>query len=128
MIRHQLFDLFRVVVRETQFTADSLGHPRANFDMSIEADSCARAFGWRKCRRLADVMEKHAPGQSSGAIWQKFLQHHSRVNPNVSLWMKLGRLLDALHASNVWEHDSEQTGFVEQLESPPRGAFGQQLR
>ena len=41
--------------------------------------------------------------------------------------MKLGRLLDALHARHVGQHDGEQAGLIEQLESAPRGAFGEQL-
>src|ERR1700720_4302066 len=95
--------------------------------MSVEADPRAGPFGRCKGRRLAYVMEKHAPGQSRGTIWRKFFQHHSSMNPNISLGMKLRRLLDTLHARDVREHHSEQARFVEQLKSSPRGPFGQQF-
>src|SRR5258705_13666340 len=95
--------------------------------MSIEADPCAGPGSWRKGRRLAYVVKQHAPSESGRAIWRKPLQHHSRVNPNISLGMKLRRLLDALHARDVGEHHGKQARFVEQLKSTLRGAFGQQF-
>src|SRR5712664_4144623 len=104
MIRDQRFDLLRVVIRESKFATDPLSHASAEFNMSIEADPCARPLGWRKGRRLAYVVKQHAPSESGRAIWRKPLQHHSRVNPNISLWLKLRRLLHALHARDLGEH------------------------
>ena len=62
-----------------------------------------------------------------GAARRQFFQHHPRVNPNVAFGMKLRRLLDALHSRDVRQHRGEQSGFIQQLEAAPRGAFGQQL-
>src|SRR5882757_10113034 len=95
--------------------------------MSIEADPCAGPDSWRKGRRLAYVVKQYAPSESWGAIWRKPLQHHSRVNPNISLGMKLRRLLHAPHARDVGEHHGEQARVVEQFKSRPRGAFCQQF-
>ncbi len=49
------------------------------------------------------------------------------VNPHVAFGMKLRRLLDALHPRNVRKHHGQQSRFLQQLESAPCGAFGQQL-
>ena len=39
MIRDQRFDLLYVIVRESEFAADPLGHPRAHYFVVVEADS-----------------------------------------------------------------------------------------
>src|SRR3979411_1684646 len=83
MIRDQRFDLFDVVIREAELPADPLGHPRADFDMSIEAYPRAGLPSWRKGRRLAYVVKQHAPSESGRTIRQKPLEQHSRVNPNI---------------------------------------------
>src|SRR6266850_6731356 len=42
--------------------------------------------------------------------------------------MKLRRLLDPLHGYYFRQHLGKKAGLVQQLESPPGRAFGQQLR
>src|SRR5437588_13100623 len=68
MIRDQRFDLFGVIVREPEFLANSLRHSRAYLDVTIEPDACTRSGGRRKGRRLADIVQQHAPSQGRTAI------------------------------------------------------------
>src|SRR5437763_12014023 len=43
----------------------------------------------------------------------------------VSLWMKLRRLLNPFHRSDLGKNFSQQSGFIQQLERPSGMAFGQ---
>ena len=49
------------------------------------------------------------------------------MNEDIALGMKLRRLLHAFHARDLRQHLAQQAGFVQQLEGPPRMAFGQHL-
>src|ERR1700682_2739553 len=74
MIRNESFDLTGVIVRESEFPTDPLGHSRANVNVPVEPDARARSRSRRKGWRLPHVMQQHAPSQCGGAIWRKHFQ------------------------------------------------------
>src|SRR5271155_491983 len=61
MIGHQRRDLRGIVVREAQALADLLRHHGADFYMTIKTYAAVRSNRRRKRRRLAHIVQKHAP-------------------------------------------------------------------
>src|SRR5579863_977836 len=66
------------------------------------------------------------PGRR-GSVAPEAVEHHQRVRPHVALGMKLRRLRHALHGFHLGQHLLEESRLVEQFESPPRVAFGEDL-
>src|SRR5262249_26653219 len=127
MISDQGSDLFPIVIRETQSAANLLRHAGAHFDVLVEAHALAGLSRWSESRRLADVVEKHAPGKRCRAAWRELLEHQPGMNPDVALGMKLRGLLHAFHLRHFWQDRSEQTRLLEQFETAAGGALGEDL-
>ncbi len=113
VIVHQRKNLLSVHVGEAQSLADGLGHAHADFDVIVEANAVPRLCGGLVSRRLADVVEKNAPGQRWGRVCRKPFEHQQRVNPHVSFRMILRRLLDTFHRPDFRKNLLEEPGFIQ---------------
>ena len=114
--------LARLLIGKAEPSADLCAHGDPHFDMSIEANAIGCAA---ESRRLADIVQKCAPGERHRASRLQLLEKHQRMHPHVALGMKLRGLLDALHARNFGQHFAEQAGFVKQFERRARAALGE---
>ena len=124
VIVDQRQNLVGVIVGKAQASADFRSHLNAHFHVAVKTDSIR---GDAERRRLADIVEQGAPGQSRRASCLKFFQQEQRVHKNVALGVKLGRLLDSLHRRNFRQHLAQQAALVEQFERAPGASLGEHL-
>jgi len=100
---HNLVDL---LIGEAEATENCFRHFRADAIMVVEPDPVRRAH---ECGRLANVVQQHRKRQHRPVLWRAellrgrirhHLQHQSRMLEHITLGMKFGWLLDALHRGN----------------------------
>ena len=78
-------------------------------------------------QRLGDVVQQGAERERLGSAGRELVEQQQRVRPDVALGMVVRRLLDAVHARDLGQHDGQQPGLVEQLEAAPGAALGEDL-
>ncbi len=125
VVGNQCNNLGRILIRESEPSANLLRHPRSYFDVLVKPNATVGTHWRREGGGLADVVEQNAPGQSERASGGKAFEHDECVDPDVAFGMELRRLLDTFHLRNFGQQLREQARLVEQLEPAARGAFGE---
>ena len=93
--------------------------------MPVEPDSVP-CLGYRpEGRRLAHVVQQHAPPQCRGGARLQLIEHQERMSPHIPLRVILRRLFHAFHRGNFRQYSLQQASFVQELESTPPRALGQ---
>ena len=105
-----------VLAGKAESLHDLLGHGGTDAVVPAETDTVfVRVV--TKGRGLADIVEEHGKDERGGGFRRQQSQHGAGVDEDVSLGMKLRRLLAAFERFNFREDFFEQSAFVEQVET-----------
>src|SRR5258705_4365419 len=96
VVGDQRHNLLQILVREAQPSGNHLSHPHAHVHVPVEADAVARLLSRFEGSWLTYVMQEYAPSQGWRHTSRELLDHQPGVDPDITLRMKLRRLLDPL--------------------------------